>query len=106
VAKFKYFGTTVTNENRIQKFRADKIRRIPTTIQYRSFCLHFGCLNNIKINVDMCKTVTLSVAFYQINVCLFENGMFGPKREEVIRECSRKLHNKELHNCSLRQISG
>jgi hypothetical protein len=65
---------------------------------------------NVKVKIY--KTIILPVVLYGCETwCLtlrekyrlrvFENRVlsriFGPKRDEVMREC-RKLHNEELHN--------
>jgi hypothetical protein len=64
---------------------------------------------NVKVKIY--KTIILSVILYGCETWsltlreehrprVFENGVlrriFGPKRDEVAREC-RKLHNEELH---------
>jgi hypothetical protein len=45
VEQFKYFGTTVTNQNLIQEeIKRDGIMVMLATIQSRTFCLLFCCL--------------------------------------------------------------
>jgi hypothetical protein len=61
VPQFKYFRTSVTNQNVIQKeIRGDCVRSMLATIQYRTFCLPACCQKNLKIRT---QTIILTVVF-------------------------------------------
>jgi hypothetical protein len=78
VAKFKYFGTTLTDQNHMHK-----------EIKSRLNSRMYGC-----------ETWSLTLR-EEHRFTVFENRVlrriFGPKRDEVIGEW-RKLHNGELHS--------
>jgi hypothetical protein len=71
-----------------------------------------------KLKIRICKAIILPVVLYgcetwsltlrkEHTLRVFENRVvrriFGPKRDEVMGEWI-KLHNKELHDCTLRQV--
>jgi hypothetical protein len=111
VAKLKYRGTTLTDQNR-------KHEEIKSRLNSRNACYHsvqsvlssrLLCRN---LNVKIYKTIILPVALYgcetwslalreEHRLGVFENWMlgriFGSKSDEVTGEW-RKLHNGELHN--------
>jgi hypothetical protein len=110
VAKFKYLGKTLTNQNDIRD--EIKIRLNSGNACYYSVqnLLSFRVISkNLKIKIY--KTVILPVVLYgcetwsltlreECRLRVFENRVlrmiFGPKREED--GSWRKLHNDELHS--------
>jgi hypothetical protein len=107
VAKFKYVGTTLTNQNGIRdEIKSRLIREILVIIQSKIFCLPIS--KNLKIKIH--KTVVSPVVLYgcetwsltlveEYRLRFSENKMlkiFGPKMEED--GSWRKLHSDELHN--------
>jgi hypothetical protein len=122
VAKFKYLGTTLTDQNHTHE-------EIKSRLNSGNACYHSvqsllsSCLLSRNLEVKICKTIILPVVLYGCEIWsltlmekhrlrVFENRVlrriFGPKRDEVIAKW-RKLHNRELHNlCSspdiIRQI--
>jgi hypothetical protein len=108
VAKFRYLGTTATNQNLILE---EIKRRLNSDNACHNSVLSSRLLSkNLKIRI--CKTISLPMVLYvcetwslklreEHRLRVFENRMlrriFGPKRDEVTEDL-RKLHNEELHN--------
>jgi hypothetical protein len=110
VAKFKYVGITLTNQNDIH----DEIK---STLNSGNACYHSvhnllsSCLISKNLKFKVRKTVILPVVLYECETWsltlreehilrVFENRVlrriFGPKREED--GSWRKLRNDELHS--------
>jgi hypothetical protein len=110
VAKFKYFGTTQTDQNCMQEEIKSRLNSWNACNQPLQSILSSRFLSrNVKVKIY--KTAILPVVLYGCNTWsltlreehrlrVFENRvlrrMFGPKTDEVTGECS-KLHNEELH---------
>jgi hypothetical protein len=111
VAKFRYLGTNITNQNLIQE---DIKRRLNSG----NACYHSvqnllsSRLVSKNIKFRIYKTIILPVVLHgcetwsltlrkEHSLRVFENRVlrriFGPRRVEVMEEW-RKLHNEELHN--------
>jgi hypothetical protein len=110
MAKFKYFGTTLTDQNCMYK-------EIKSRLNSGNACYHSvqsllsSCLLSRNIKVKMYKTIILLVVSYgcetlpqslseELRLRVFENRVlkriFGSRRDEETGELS-KLHSEELH---------
>jgi hypothetical protein len=102
VSQFKYLGTTITNQNLIQK-------EIKRRLNSGNDCYHSvqnlvsSRLLSKNVKIRIYKTTILPVVLYGCetwSLTLREEHrlrVFGPKRDEVMGEW-RKLHNEELHD--------
>ena len=111
VEEFKYFGTTITNQNSIQE-------EIKISLNSGNVCYHSvqnlmsSSLLSRNTKIKIYRTIILPVVLYgcetlsvtwreELRLKVFENRVlrriFGPKRDEVAGEW-RKLHNEELND--------
>ena len=111
VEEFKYLGTTLTNQNSIQK-------EIKSRLKLGNACYHSvqnllsSSLLSKNLKIKIYRTIILPVVLYgfetwsltfreEHRLRVFENRMlrriFGPKRDGVTGEW-RKLHNEELND--------
>jgi hypothetical protein len=110
VAKFKYLGTTLTDQNGMEEEIKSRLNlgnacrhSVQSLLSFRLLC------RNVKVKIY--KTIILPVVLYgcetwyvtlreEHRLRVFENRVlrriFGPKRDEVTGEW-KKLHNEELH---------
>jgi hypothetical protein len=109
VSQFKYFGTTVTNENFIlEEIKRRLISGNACYLSVQNILSSFLLSKNINIRIY--KTIILLVALYGCeswSLRVFENRVlrriFGPKRDEVMAEW-RKLHKRRFMICMLHQV--
>jgi hypothetical protein len=111
VDEFKYLGTTLTNQNSIQKEIKSRLKSWNACYHSVQNILSSSLLSkNLKIKIY--KIIILPVVLYgcepwsltlrqERRLRVFENRVlrriFGPKRDEVTGKW-RKLQNEELNN--------
>ena len=109
--EFKYLGTTLTNQNSIQK-------QIKSRLKLGNACYHSvqnhlsSSLLSKNLKIKIYRTIILPIVLYgcenwlltlreEHRLRFFENRVlrriFGPKRDGVTGEW-RKLHNEELND--------
>jgi hypothetical protein len=111
VAKFKYVGTTVTDQNHMHEEINSRLNSGNACYHSVHSLLSFRLLSR-NVRDKMYKTILLPAILYGCEIWsltlreehrlrVFENrvlrGIFGPKRDEVKGEW-RKLYSGELHN--------
>jgi hypothetical protein len=111
VSRFKYFGTTIANQNLIQEEIKRRLNSGNDCYHPVQKLLSSRLLSkNLKIRIN--KTIILPVVLHgcetlsltlreEHRLRVFENRVlrriFGPRKDEVTREC-RKLNNEELRD--------
>jgi hypothetical protein len=111
VAKFKYLGTTLTDQNYMPEEIMSRLNS-GNTCYHSVQSLLSSCLLSRNLQVKIYKTIILPVILYvcetwsltlweEHRLRVFENRalrrIFGPTRDEAMGDW-RKLHNGELHN--------
>jgi hypothetical protein len=107
VAKFKYLGTTLTDQNHMHEEIKSRLNSVNACYHSVQSLLSSRLLSR-KLKVKIYKIIILPVILYGCEILreehrlrVFENRVlrriFGPKRDEVTGEF-RKLHSEELHN--------
>src|SRR5215469_15578817 len=109
--EFKYFGTTLTNQNSIQEEIKSRLK-LGYACYYSVQNLLSSSLLSKTLKIKIYRTIILPVVLYGCETWsltlregrrlrVFENRVlrrvFGPKRDRVTREW-RKLHNEELND--------
>jgi len=117
VEKFKYLGTTLTNQNSIQEEIKSRLKS-GTACYHSAQNLLTSSLLSKNLKIKVYRTIILSVVLYgcetwsltlrkERRLRVFENRVlkriFWPKRDEVKAEW-RKLHNEELNVCTAHPI--
>jgi hypothetical protein len=99
-----FTNNCVFNETSISPLSSKKLGKIMIE---QALSLITGCLvGYVSVVLYGCETWSLSLR-EEHRLRVFENRVprriFGPKRDEVTDEW-KKLHNKELRVCTLRQV--
>jgi len=111
VEEFKYFGTTVTNQNSIQEEIRSRLKSGNACYHLVQNLLSSGLLSK-SLEIKIHRTLILPVVLYgcetwsltlrrEWRLKVFEKRVlrriFRPKKDELTREW-RKLHNEELND--------
>jgi hypothetical protein len=97
VAQFKYLGTTLTNENLIQK-EIKRRSNLPSRLLSKNVKIRIYRIIILPMVLYGCENWSLTLEERRLRVFDYRVlRIFGPKRDEVIGDW-RKLHNEELHN--------
>jgi hypothetical protein len=111
VEEFKYFGTTLTDQNSIQEEIKSRLK-LGNAWYYSVQNLLSSRLLSKNLKIKIYRNITLPVVLYGCETCsltmmeeprlrVFEKSVlrrvFGPKMDEVTGEW-RKLHNEELND--------